>query len=386
MSSWVPLAPSKAGGPSNGPKGSTARIAAVLKPSKPPLRGRLPVGPYIGRWPESVLLRILHHIPVPDLPQVARCSRSLAQLVRDEAIWKHKYEVLGLSVNEGKLISRGRPRLNLPSVTQLSPPQTPGSNEDDFGDFSSDPNEKFEDVDFGDFHGQRTNDTPNQDRLIDFQELPLPSRPTGTNTSRPTGFFALIPVHNQYQPTNGRYYKTYKAHHLSLLSLCRLIRSSPSPSSTLSLLFPASNAPPPSLSDQADRLLTLLLFLSPQIQPLSDWGFLRQALLTAADRFDSTCLVAFETADARGDVAGMQIAASSSWKVWDAGEGGQDQWECGRVWVEKRELFYETGRWDSLENIVYVLDLKQLLTAIAKGKTLAESPSDNWISLLWTLL
>ena len=36
----------------------------------------------------------------------------------------------------------------------------------------------------------------------------------------------------------------------------------------------------------------------------------------------------------------------------DADEAG---WELGRVWVEKREVFYESGsggKWDSGENIV----------------------------------
>jgi recyclin-1 len=106
------------------------------------------------------------------------------------------------------------------------------------------------------------------------------------------------------------------------------------------------------LTQQADRVLSLLLFLSPRLQPLRDWGFLRQALLTAADRFDSTCLVAFEVSESRKDEEGMRAAAESSWKVWETGGGSRDQWECGRVWVEKREVFYETSKWDSLENIM----------------------------------
>jgi recyclin-1 len=40
--------------------------------------------------------------------------------------------------------------------------------------------------------------------------------------------------------------------------------------------------------------------------------------------------------------------------VWEAGGGSRDQWECGRVWVEKREVFYETSKWDAMENIVKV--------------------------------
>lgn len=233
--------------------------------------------------------------------------------------------------------------------------------EDDFGDFSTQGGgggDGFEDVDFGDFHdpGRPKLEQNGQsgpvaaNNLMDFDDLPLPSKPT----TKQKGFFALptvTPNNTHYSPTStkpGPYYQAYKAHHGKLRPLCQHLRSSPSPSSTLSLLFPSATP----LSSQADVLLSLLLFLSPNIQPLHDWGFLRQALLAAADRFDSTCLVAFEVADSKGDEGDMAAAAASSWKVWDAGGGRRDQWECGRVWVEKREVFYETGKWDPMENIV----------------------------------
>ena len=185
---------------------------------------------------------------------------------------------------------------------------------------------------------------------MDFDDLPLPSKPS---VGAKTGFFALPATLNLSSTSSkpGSYLVAYKQHHLSLLPLCRHLRSSPSPSSTLSLLFPTQTA----LSKQAEVLLSLLLFLSPGIQPLRDWGFLRQALLAAADRFDSACLVAFEKADSKGDEDDMRTAAGSSWKVWEAGGGKRDQWECGRVWIEKREVFYETTKWDPLENIMYVL-------------------------------
>ena len=182
---------------------------------------------------------------------------------------------------------------------------------------------------------------------MDFDDLPLPSKPTSTGK---TGFFAL-PMTTPMSSTSskpGPYLLAYKQHHLAVLPLCLHLRSSPSPSSTLSLLFPT----PTALPKHAEVLLSLLLFLSPGIQPLRDWGFLRQALLSAADRFDSACLVAFEKADSRSDEEGMRDAAESSWKVWETGGGKRDQWECGRVWVEKREVFYETSKWDPMENIM----------------------------------
>lgn len=191
--------------------------------------------------------------------------------------------------------------------------------------------------------------------MIDFDELPLPSRHGGG--SKQSGFFALTPsqpaalAHGHLGKLEaGPWYSAYKDHHLALVPLCQHLRSSPSPSSTLALLFPAPGST--TLAQQSATLLRLLLFLSPSLQPLRDWGFLRQALLAASDRFDSTCLVAFEMADSKGDTEGMRIAAEASWSVWEAGSGSREHWECGRVWVEKREVFYETSKWDSLENIV----------------------------------
>lgn len=267
--------------------------------------------------------------------------------------------------------------LKAPISTQRKPAfpaQQASVLEDDFGDFTGQEKDVFEDVDFGDFEtakptiprgksGPNTQQwgTSTEQNLLDFEDLPLPSRLTGSSGShgRTTGFFALPPTmslpstsFSSHSP--GPYYFAYKTHHLSLLPFCKHLRSSPSPSSTLSLLFPPSPATalPPSLSHQSSVLLSLIHFLSPQLQPLRDWGFLRQALLAAADRFDSTCLVAFEVSDGKKDEEGMKEAAGSSWKVWEAGGGEREKWECGRVWVEKREVFYDTARWDSLENIM----------------------------------
>lgn len=379
------MAPSKPGGPSSSSKtkAPTAIFSAVLKPSKPSAQSQN-VGPLVGRWPESILLRIIRYLPVSEIPNVARVSRALASLVRDEDNWQWRCQVLGLSEEEIRT-STTAPRKESHS-SPARPKHTPviGSStlgnsnlvDDDFGDFAAQSgvgggvngsnNDVFEDVDFGEFNASsRPNGaSKNEDSLIGFDDMPLPSHPTAgsSKSGRTTGFFALTPSKAQTQrptystrPTKtGPFYQAYKTHHLALIPLCHHLRASPSPSSTLSLLFPPSplTSLPPTLTEQADKLLILLRFLSPDIQPLRDWGFLRQALLAAADRFDSTCLVAFEVADSKNDEEGMWIAADSSWKVFNEGGGGRDQWECGRVWVEKREVFYETGKWDPLENIV----------------------------------
>jgi len=287
------------------------------------------------------VLRIVQSLPVPDLPKVARSSRALSRIVRDERGWEWRCKVLDIAAEA----SRAAQPPTLPRKllrTSIA--------DDDFGDFSS-TNDTFEDVDFGDFNTSKPNGRKADGDLLDFDDLPLPSHPFSAGSHRTTGFFALTPTPTALPP--GLFMRTYKAHHLALVPLCRHLRSSPSPSSTLSLIFP--NGAPTSLPEQANLLFSLLLFLSAQLQPLYDWGFLRQALLAATDRFDSTCLVAFEVADSKGDATAMRSAAESSWKVWDAGGGTRDQWECGRVWVEKREVFYENGKWDPLENLLYVL-------------------------------
>jgi recyclin-1 len=57
----------------------------------------------------------------------------------------------------------------------------------------------------------------------------------------------------------------------------------------------------------------------------------------------------------------MRDVAEASWRVWlsarvglDIG-GGSEDWEMGKVWADKREIFYEQGRWDPLANFMSAL-------------------------------
>lgn len=93
MPSWTPLAPTKQGGPSNE---SSSRFS-VLKPTKPSARTGPRLGPSVGRWPETIILRIIHYLPVPDLPSIARCNKAFSRLVRDEAAWKYRCRILNLN-------------------------------------------------------------------------------------------------------------------------------------------------------------------------------------------------------------------------------------------------------------------------------------------------
>lgn len=82
---WTPIAPSA-------PSGSTSRFASVLKPSKPSNNGTSEI--MVGRWPETVLLRIVSYLPVPDLPAVSRVNRSFARIVRAEPGWEARCNFL----------------------------------------------------------------------------------------------------------------------------------------------------------------------------------------------------------------------------------------------------------------------------------------------------
>ncbi|KAF8652821.1 hypothetical protein AX16_004144 [Volvariella volvacea WC 439] len=124
----------------------------------------------------------------------------------------------------------------------------------------------------------------------------------------------------------------------------------------------ASNAP--SLRDQAKLLKLLSLFVSERIQPVREWKAQLISLRGAMDRFDATLLAAFDVADGKGDEKGMNEAAESSWEIWEGGSaaaagraagvagvgGSVGDWEMGKVWAEKREVFYEQSKWKPLDN------------------------------------
>ncbi|BEI86875.1 hypothetical protein CcaverHIS002_0702210 [Cutaneotrichosporon cavernicola] len=396
MDKWAPIAPSKPGANPGSGHGMFSGFGSVLKPHKAgpstsaaalARAGR--TGPRVGRWPEDILVRIAGFLPVHDLPAFARANRALARITRNETNWKARCRVLGVEPSSDNpeqpekarttSMSRNRQSLSKPRTTSVTRPRAVPGNDDDFGDFGDfgEAGDTFEDVDFGDFSSVTKPPATQEKSLLDFDTVPLPSRP---GAGRATGFFAVAPPSPVAAQTSGPgpYCQAYRKRHAELAPLCHHLRTSSAPSSTLSLLFPPNPTTGlvPSLEEQGKVLLDLLHFLSSQVQPLHDWGFLRQALLAAADRFDSTCLVAFEMADGRKDEAGMRSAAQASWQVWEAGGGTREEWECGRVWVEKREVFYEEGKWDAAENIIKVPDV----TGTAIVRELDFTPMDAFMA------
>ncbi len=108
------------------------------------------------------------------------------------------------------------------------------------------------------------------------------------------------------------------------------------------------------------KTLRLLHRFHSLLRPLRSSPSLLSALRAASDRFDATLLSAFDVADGRADEAGMREAAEASWEIWDPheiGSGAIAEWEMGRVWGEKREIFYVTSSHKPLDNFTYVMHL-----------------------------
>lgn len=170
MERWTALLPDRANG---GPTRSTTRP-------------RLPPPPrLLGRLPAEAYLTILAHLPIPDIPQFARCSRACARLARDDRLWRRKLEWLDYH-GPGQVDWRApQPRLSndlvqSPATTTTTPHpfktarsqqpdrQTPAhkqslfattDDDDDFGDFfAAEPDHAAgaggpEEDEFGDFNG-----------------------------------------------------------------------------------------------------------------------------------------------------------------------------------------------------------------------------------------
>ena len=145
-----------------------------------------------------------------------------------------------------------------------------------------------------------------------------------------------------------------------------------------------------------------------------------QILRGAVDRFEVAMLKQFEDADGRADEWAMREAAWCAWEIWEwrdylpksgaskalAGPSGNHLstatglmfgggigstgdvtsavWEVGKVWIERREVFYETGRWDPNLNFTCVSTVLPsssnsqgivlyILTGRTKGSHLAHS-------------
>ncbi len=253
--------------------------------------------PRIGKLPSSLHLAILQYIPVPDVPAYARTNRALVRIAASEELWEHHYTLLGIDrYGFGPVLDELESR----AQKQVSE-QHPGE--------------------VGNFIGGST-------------------MMQGTNVLGATSF------HSRY----------IRAHKL-LRSLAPALLEPPH--QILSSLFPPTTASAASLTLlHRSKTLRLLHRFHSHLRPLRSSPSLLSALRAASDRFDATLLSAFDVADGRADEAGMREAAEASWEIWDPheiGGGGVAEWEMGRVWGEKREIFYVTSSHKPLDNFTYVM-------------------------------
>lgn len=265
----------------------------------------------IGPLPVDLHLLVLRHLPLPDIPAYARCSRAILALVQGDQVWEARWNALCVET------------LSLASVLddlETKPPEPPQPDADDeFSDFAS--------------AGSLNDFSPPTSLSFTFPSLPL----------------AKDTCQAKFQ----------RAHRL----LGRLLPALSSPPhlvlSALTDLLPASCK---SLRKRARALRLLSLYLGPRVQPVRNTTELRSVLRSAIDRFDASLLTAFDLADGKGDENAMREAAESSWDIWESSltlgslraPGVGSDWEMGKVWAEKREIFYEHGQWDAMDNFTQV--------------------------------
>ncbi|KAF8148471.1 f-box protein pof6 [Crassisporium funariophilum] len=275
----------------------------------------------IGRLPSDLHLLVLSHLPIPDIPAYTRCCRSIAALANDESVWAKRWKALRIDKDPSlqKVLDEMDQKFNEKAVQSraAAPPTIPV--EDEFGDFTTadvfgaSPAEEM-----GDFAAAFSN-------MQRFSVLASPKSPSH--------FFR-----GSKETSKAKYIRA----HLILKPLTRVLLSPPH-----RILSDLAEQVGSSLYQEAKTLRLLSLFLSKQIQPLRQWETLYMSLRSAMDRFDSNLLAAFDVADGKGDEKGMREAADSSWEVWDSNGG---DWEMGKVWAEKREIFYQQGKWRALDN------------------------------------
>lgn len=268
--------------------------------------------PTIGKLPIDLHLLILSNLPIPDIPAYARCSRSTAQLAKDERVWEPKYTSLGLERYQLGTVLDALEKKSRGAKSNAPPTIPVDSIDDDFGDFAAvSTNARAEEM--GDFVGGGG------------------------------GFSAVASLSLPRMQVPPTFRSKYQRAHTLLLPLIKVLSSPPNDIlSSLPSLAQASNP-----LSQAKTLHILFLFLSPTLQPHPNWHTLSASLRSAIDKFDSNLLTGFDVADSQGSEESMRTAA---WASWEVHTGPKGSWELGKVWAEKREIFYEQGRWDPLDN------------------------------------
>ncbi|KAF7297818.1 hypothetical protein MKEN_01405500 [Mycena kentingensis (nom. inval.)] len=294
-----------------------ANTSAALFSRATPQKPQTP--PFIGRLPSDLHLLVLSYLPIPDFPAYSRCNHATSSLSRSEGIWEARWKALGVEQHKldsvlDSLESRSRGKA---AATRAAAPPTIAV-DDDFGDFAS---------------GDNVLSVPTADEMGDF---------VGTFGSL-TPITARLPTLTPSLPTKPTFRTMYIRAHTLLKPLTSALASPPH----VILTELSSLLPEPSLRQESLTMNLLSLFLSPSVKPIRTWESMYASLRSAMDRFDANALAGFDAADSRGDEVGMREAAEASWQVWDR----TGDWEMGKVWAEKLEIFYQQGQWRPLDNI-----------------------------------
>lgn len=270
--------------------------------NKEPIDAQVLVGPL----PSDLHRVIVCHLPIPDIATYSICSRATRLCAAHESVWQKRWKALGIdndTILQNILQHLQRKTFEKPAV--LLP-------DDDFGDFTT----------------AELYSPSSQSVIRDF-----------------SGAFQnmhLTPAQPSSSYSNESYRTKYIRIHNLLKPLTRIPLSPPH--LILSQFAEQVNL---SLYHQAKIFRLLSHFLSPDVQPLRQWESLYFSLRSAMDRFDSNLLAAFDVADGKGEEEGMREAAASSWELWDKSSA---DWEMGKVWAEKKEIFYQQGNWKALDN------------------------------------
>ncbi|KLO12724.1 hypothetical protein SCHPADRAFT_829144 [Schizopora paradoxa] len=345
----------------------------------------------VGRLPTDLHLHVLEYLAIPDIPAYSRACRAFSEFARDERVWETKWGLLNLEALHLDEVVDELEKIKQPSQAIDIVDNTVDDGDDDFGDFASASSTA---------HSNTMNNPqslPLQGGGLSLSSHPAVLFPETSSSSKPTFRSRFIRLHALLRP--------YLPHLLS------------PPHLVLTSLFPPSPPPPP-LVKQAQIIHLIARYLAPSVAPVRQHATLASSLRAAIDRFQASLLSAFDRADTVSDYTGddgqevsgrdentLREAARASWEVWEGrlpslGSGGSSlfsspkvsDWEMGRVWCEKREIFYEQGRWKPLDNITSqnTLDfdamdefMTHILTALRKDGSTAVRvfPPDSFVVL-----
>lgn len=361
----------------------------------------------IGRLPAEAYIVILSFLPIPDIPAFALSSRKLAEITRDDKLWRNKLALLDYrgpgaipwhashtsNANGAGAGSRGASLETRRIVPPVSPLYSAPLLDDDFGEFfeaDGDVSQVHDDGfgEFQDFEGQgppKANGTADPFGLGEFGALSVNGRGTAPKSKARAGGDDLMMLFDdedsappQAQPSFTRptvpsrlTFDTPPQPSSKRPPPRRQPTSPTSPSglssrsifiahhnlllpyylsfvthTTSSLVFTSPTLSPES---RAHLLASLVRFCSPLVAPTRSLPQ-RQTVLrnvqSGMDFFESALLAEFERADTRREEEAMKEKARILWEL-------NASMSVVQVFVQKREIFYDQTH-NPLRNLVYV--------------------------------